>query len=118
MELTSLLKGDDDQPTFDQAKRSQRWLERETAIQVELGQLQRIGTWNLVEKSKINAIPISNKWVLTQKRGKEGNKAHLEARGFTQRPGRDYDGTSLTDARFRTMSLASHGNEQSSGHML
>lgn len=64
----------------------------------------------------MNNATISDKWVLTQKR--EGNNAHLEARDFTRCPGRDYDRTSLTDTRFETMSLASHGNEQKSGHTL
>lgn len=42
MELTNLHKGDDDQPTTDQAKRSHKWLEWEIAIQAELAT-----NWNL-----------------------------------------------------------------------
>ena len=38
-ELTNLLKGDDDQPTFDQAKCSLEWPEWDKAIQAELAQL-------------------------------------------------------------------------------
>ncbi len=89
-ELTNLLKGDLDQPTFEQAKRSAEWPKWERAIQSELPQLREKGTWKLVEKPK-NAILISNKWVLTKKCDKEGNvvkyKAHLVARGFMQHPG-------------------------------
>ena len=105
-ELTNLLEGDPDQPTFDQAKRSAEWPKWEKAIQSELAQLREKGTWKLVEKPK-NAIPISNKWVLTKKRDKEGNlvkyKARLVARGFTQRPGRDYDETFSPVVRFETI---------------
>jgi hypothetical protein len=43
-ELTNLLEGDDDQPTFDQAKRSPEWPKWEKAIQSELAQLQQKGT--------------------------------------------------------------------------
>jgi hypothetical protein len=95
-ELTNLLEGNPDQPTFDQAKRSAEWPEWEKAIQSELAQLCEKGTWKLVEKPK-DAIPISNKWVLTKKCDKEGNlvkyKAHLVACRFTQHPGQDYDET-------------------------
>ena len=105
-ELTNLLEGDLDQPTFKQAKRSAEWPEWERAIQSELAQLHEKGTWKLVEKPK-NAIPISNKWVLTKKRDKEGNvvkyKAHLVARRFMQRLGRDYDETFSPVVHFETI---------------
>jgi len=105
-ELTNLLDGDDNQPTFDQAKRSLEWPEWEKAIQAKLAQLRVKGTWKLVEKPK-NAIPISNKWVLTKKQDKEGNivkyKAHLVARGFTQCPGLDYDETFFPVIHFETI---------------
>ena len=65
-ELTNLLEGDDDCPTFNQAKCSPKWLEWEKAIQAKLGQLWQKGIWKMVEKPK-DAILISNKWVLTKK---------------------------------------------------
>jgi hypothetical protein len=66
-QLTNLLEGDDDdQPTLDQARRCLEWPKWEQAIQSELAQLKQKGTWRLVEKPK-DAIPISNKWVLTKK---------------------------------------------------
>ena len=105
-ELTNLLESDDDQPTFDQAKRSLEWPEWEKAIQAKLAQLRVKGTWKLVEKPK-NAIPISNKWVLTKKRDKEGNivkyKACLVARGFTQHLGLDYNETFSPVVCFETI---------------
>ena len=54
-----------------------------------------------------NAIPISNKWVLTKKWDKEGNlvkyKAHLVACSFTQRPGLDYNETFSPVIHFKTI---------------
>ncbi len=43
-ELTNLLEGNDDQPTFNQAKCSSEWPEWEKAIQSKLAQLQQKGT--------------------------------------------------------------------------
>jgi len=43
-ELTNLLEGDPNQPTFDQAKRSAEWPKWEKAIQSELAQLREKGT--------------------------------------------------------------------------
>ncbi len=105
-ELTNLLKGNDDQPTFNQARRSPEWPKWEKAIQSELAQLWEKGTWKLVEKPK-DTKPISNKWVLTKKQDKEGNivkyKAHLMACGFTQHPGLDYDETFSLVICFKTI---------------
>ena len=67
-EITNLLEGnDDDRPTLDQVRHSLEWPAWEQAIQAELAQLKQKGTWKLIEKPK-DAIPISNKWVLTKKR--------------------------------------------------
>ena len=105
-ELTNLLEGDLNQPTFEQAKWSAEWPEWESAIQSELAQLYEKGTWKLVEKPK-NTIPISNKWVLTKKCDKEGNvvkyKACLVTCRFMQCPGQDYDETFSPVIHFETI---------------
>jgi len=76
-----------------EAHASPDWPEWEKAIQIELEQLQRMGTWELVDKP-VSAVPIANKWVFTKKRNKEGiltkYKARLVAKGCAQRLGHDY----------------------------
>jgi len=43
-ELTNILEGNDDQPTFNQVKHSPKWPEWEKAIQFKLAQLWQKGT--------------------------------------------------------------------------
>ena len=63
------------------------------AIKIELDQLTKMGTWNLVDKPT-EAVPISNKWVFLKKFNKNGEiikyKARLVAKGCAQRLGHDY----------------------------
>jgi len=72
---------------------SEDWPKWHKAIEAKLGQLWEKGTWELVDKP-MDAVPLSNKWVFVWKHDKEGQilkyKAHLVARGFSQRPGFDY----------------------------
>jgi hypothetical protein len=83
----------DGEPILKEARKSVKWSEWEKAIQAELTQLKKMGTWRLVEKPK-NAIPIAYKWVFAKKRNKAGQltkyKARLVAKGCTQCPGYDY----------------------------
>ena len=82
-----------DPDSLKEARESEDWPEWERAIQVELNQLKRMGTWQLVEKPE-GAVPIRNKWVLVKKRNKAGEiikyKARMVAKGCAQRPGYDY----------------------------
>src|SRR6267378_171210 len=65
-----------------------------------------MGTWELVNKPP-DAVPISNKWVFIQKRNKIGQiikyKARLVARGYSQRPGQDYNKTYSPVVRVDTL---------------
>ena len=76
-----------------EAKESNEWLEWECAIQAELNQLQRMGTWKLVEKPPDVEL-IGNKFVFAKKRDKDRtlikHKARLIAKGCAQRPGFNY----------------------------
>ena len=74
-------------------RESPEWPEWEAAIHDKLDQLKCMGTWQLVDKP-VGAVPISNKWVFTKKRNKEGvltrYKARLIAKGCAQCPGYNY----------------------------
>ena len=69
------------------AKKSADWPEWEKAVQIELTQLQQMGTWRLVEKPP-DTIPLANKWTFVRKRNKAGeivkHKARLVVKGCAQ----------------------------------
>ena len=52
----------DDCHSLKEACESPDWPEWEKVIQTELEQLQRMGTWKLVNKP-VGTVPIANKWV-------------------------------------------------------
>ena len=63
------------------------------AINDELGQLHKKGTWQL-EELLDGREAVGCKWVFLRKKDKDGNvkayKAQLVAQGFSQKPGTDY----------------------------
>ena len=63
--------GGNELKTIWEAKLSPEWPEWKKAIDYELGQLRKMGTWELVNKPD-DAIPIANKWVLIKKYNKAG----------------------------------------------
>ena len=85
-----------DPKSIDEARQSPEWPKWEKAVEAELTQLRNMGTWELTNPLP-NRVPITNKWVFVKKFGKDGKlqkyKARLVARGFTQRPGMDYNET-------------------------
>ncbi len=89
-EQTNTVEIGDEFHSLKEAHDSDDWPKWHKVIEAELGQLQKKGTWELVDKP-MNVVPLSNKWVFMQKHDKEGQilkyKACLVARGFSQRPG-------------------------------
>jgi len=86
----------DNPRTLHEARESPDWPDWETAVQAKLDQLQKMGTWELVDPPE-GRTPITNKWVLTKKYDKDGNlqkyKARLVTHGYSQQPGMDYNDT-------------------------
>ena len=93
--IFAIIAGDE-YTSLKEARNSPDWPEWKKAIQNELAQLNRMGTWKLVKRPP-NTIPIANKWTFVRKRNKAGEvvrfKARLVAKGCSQRPGYDYDET-------------------------
>jgi hypothetical protein len=94
-EVYAIIAGDK-LNSLKEARTSPEWPTWEGTMKVEMDQLNRRGTWELVPKP-LDAIPITNKWVFTQKHNKMGeivrHRACLVARGFSQCPGYDYTET-------------------------
>ena len=86
--------GGDEPKSLHKAKSTPKWSKWEEAVGVELGQLAKMNTWELV-KCPDNVVPIPNKWVLVRKYNKAGKfikyKARLVVKGCAQHPGFDYD---------------------------
>jgi Reverse transcriptase (RNA-dependent DNA polymerase) len=73
----------DNPKTLKQAREFPDWPKWEEAIQTELDQLAQMHTWRLMEKPS-DAVPISNKWVLTKKYNKAGELVKYKARLILQ----------------------------------
>lgn len=76
------------------AKESKQWPYWEEAIDKELANLSKMGTWEITEKPPDRQL-IGSKWVFKLKRHPDGSidkyKARLVAQGFSQKPGIDFD---------------------------
>jgi hypothetical protein len=96
----------EDQPHIDEAIKgpeSDQWKE---AIEAELTQIEKLGTWDIVE-APLGANIIDSRFVLRRKRDAQGNisryKARLVAKGFKQRFGVDYTDTFAPTVRASTL---------------
>ena len=82
--------------TLKEAKESPDWPQWQKAIEIELDQLQQMGTWDLVNLPEERQA-IGNKWVFLKKYSKTGKlekyKARLVAKGYSQIPGMDFSQT-------------------------
>ena len=105
-EAYAIVPDDDDCHNLREARQSPEWPEWKQAIEAELDQLKKMGTWELVERPK-GVVPIGNKLIFTKKRDKIGRllryKARLVAKGYAQRPGRDYIETHSPVVRLETI---------------
>jgi len=103
--INAIIEGDEIK-SLNEAKRSANWPEWKKAMEMELKQLHEMNTWNLIDKPP-DAIPITNKWVFIRKINKLGEvvkyKARLVARGYSQRPGQDYNETYSPVVRMDTL---------------
>ncbi len=94
--------------TLAEAKKSDEWPEWEKAIETELEQLRKMGTWELVDLPE-GRHPVGNKWVFLRKFTKTGElekyKARLVAKGYSQIPGMDFYETFAPVIRMETIRL-------------
>jgi len=79
--------------SVEEARKCPDWPKWEEAVNAELGQLDAMGTWEVVDKpAGVNVV--GSKWVFKVKKDATGNieryKAQLVAQGYTQVPGVDY----------------------------
>jgi hypothetical protein len=76
------------------------------AVHAELDQIEKLGTWRIVE-APTGANIVSSKFVFRLKRDENGivikHKARLVARGFTQKFGIDYFDTGVWIVRWETL---------------
>ena len=119
--VNELLGGSPDPTTYAAATHKdnpehERW---QAAIQLELDNLNRRGTWELVPRRSVKSHPIHCKWVFRKKFNKDDSikyKGRLVACGYSQRAGLDYSSDELyasvcsySSMRF-LMSLATQKN--------
>jgi len=90
---TSEFLDSDEPDSYAEAVNSVMLLEWNIAIAEDLKSITDNGTWEIVDLPR-GPTPVKCRWVFRVKRGAEGEviryKAHLVAKGFTQRYGIDY----------------------------
>ncbi|XP_068338928.1 uncharacterized protein [Pyrus communis] len=92
-----------DPEKYEDAKQDESWLK---AMEDELFMIEKNGTWKLVDRPTEKPV-IGVKWVYKTKLNLDGsvlkNKARLIAKGYTQKPGLDYNETYAPVARLDTI---------------
>ena len=104
----TILQDNDEPNTIEEALSSfnkEKWI---NVSKDEMESMKENQVWKLVELSKAHKA-IRNRWVLTVKRKTdrtiESYKAHLVAKGYTQKEGIDYDETFSLVVRFALVRL-------------
>ena len=94
--------------SFNQAIESDHAADWYAAMGEELKALEKNNTWEVVDRPARQSI-VDCKWVYKVKQNFDGTteryKARLVARGFTQRPGYDYDETFSPVVRYESLRL-------------
>ena len=108
MEWTFLAMGEDVPKNFDEAIEGDEGEKWKGAMEDELGNIDKMGTWELVDLPA-GRTPIGCRWVYAKKTNEKGEivkyKARLVAQGFSQKPGIDFsnNGTFAPVMRFETL---------------
>jgi hypothetical protein len=107
-EAVYALSATEDQPIVENAINGPESGDWKLAIEAELAQIEKLGTWELVEPpNDANIIPC--RWVLRRKRNAQGKisryKARLVAKGFRQQFGVDYTDTFAPTVRPATLRI-------------
>ena len=96
---TEILKEDDDHEpcSVDECRSKHDWSKWKEEIQVELDSLAKRKVFGSVVQTPNDVKPIGYKWLFVRKRNDKNEiaryKARLVEKGFSQRPGIDYDET-------------------------
>jgi hypothetical protein len=100
-----LLASESEPATFEEALKSEDW---RLAILDKITSIESNGTWELVERP-VHVRPIGLKWVYKIKRDEAGlitkHKGRLDAKGYVQRPGIDFDEVFALVARLESVRL-------------
>ena len=116
--LTSLGTGGEPQTLKEALNCTDKVLKWRAAVQAELDQIERLGTWEIME-APTDANVVLSKYIFKYKRDKHSHiakyKARLVACGFTQKFGIDYFDTHVWIVRWETIrnllaQAATHGS--------
>ena len=107
-EIALMVSEDPDMPSVSQALGGPESREWQVAMEKEIDAIERYDTWEEMLAPE-TARFVDTKWVLKKKRNEKGElikyKARLNARGFTQVPGLDFDETFAAVVRTDTIRL-------------
>jgi hypothetical protein len=107
-EIVMQLDISNNSPTIEEAKLSSHWSDWRAAMMKELQKLNSLHTWDVVTSLPLQKKAIKFKWVLKMKVDMFNSliyKARLTAKGYSQKPGIDFNETFSPVARFVSVRL-------------